>query len=311
MSVHLEGMGWLGSMLARQLTMEGIDFTWHDTDRWACAWPASTGLVYPTFDPPTVVGYNGMRRWVDGNRHFAQGEVEQCTWWYTSNAAPGINRAPKGTSAPKPLVDQGWVRAAVEPAWQVNVQQVVHESRRRFERHRVVEPPDADAYVVAHGFDPSRVAAFSWGWSCKTRVTWPDEIAQNSVNGRPVLYAKTGRWIANYLYPVAGEPDTFWAGSIQIHQRDPQPLEVSKHWVKWNERVKLLTGGRVSVEQAEPFRQGWRPKPGLTGHDPVRAWHAPVGRQAIFAPSLAASGLRLAAPTIERMVDMIRRDLGG
>src|SRR6185369_5458328 len=51
-SIHLEGMGWLGSLIAHELTLREIPFTWNEllpADGWIpTAWQASSGLIYPS-----------------------------------------------------------------------------------------------------------------------------------------------------------------------------------------------------------------------------------------------------------------------
>lgn len=110
MTVHIEGMGWLGSMLARRLERADIDFTWSDNDDPFPAWPASTGLVYPTApdDERSVRGMNGWKRWLKEDEWLAG---------YTEPVSVGFVTANPPSGGKYPSVDVGGLKIGEAPCF--------------------------------------------------------------------------------------------------------------------------------------------------------------------------------------------------
>ena len=145
MSVHIEGMGWLGTVLAWQLSEARIPFTWHDTDEPITAWRASTGGIYP--DGNDEGGQAAYSEWTQWARYQAQWRpyVEAADFWYSTKNPPHGGRY-------KAVADIGSLRLAFPPSYHVNVQRWVKRARLAFGPYR--DPlPSPTVYVVAHGFN--------------------------------------------------------------------------------------------------------------------------------------------------------------
>lgn len=287
MSVHIEGMGWMGSVLAYRLRMHGIPFTWNDTEQDHVAWRASTGLVYPAGDRRTLDNLQLWERWY-ADRFLPEGTVCRSVYAFTQARPPHGGRYP--------VTDLGWVRAARASCFSVNVAEVVRAARREFADSRTPGPPAGDGRrITAHGFG-SRLSKVMWGWSAKVRLGIPDELL--AVGARPALYSRPADhpFRMFYAYPCPGE-DLWWAGSALVGQHRPRELDAAAHFERWREIFTREVFPSVPVTEAQPPVQGWRPRG--TDTDTGRLQY--LGGALVF-PPLWHSGVRWAPQLINDAV---------
>lgn len=271
-TVHLEGMGWFGSFLARRLHDRDVAFTWHDTDDEVCAWQASTGCVYPAGDDLSTVN---LDRWLD----LADGLM-----------APWSEVVPFLVQHKHPLdgrgfdADLGPLRRMTTRAVMVDVPTFVTATRADFAAVRLDGPPGStpDRYVVAHGFG-RRLRRYSWGWNVDAYVTGAEHAT---------VYGKPHRFAIRYLHwqPTRG---LHLAGSTLVSQARPKRLDIGKHLTSYLSDVAGW-GPTVAVDAIGEAREGWRPVGG--GHDDVEVAVSSDGRR-LEVPSVPYSGVRW-APTI-------------
>lgn len=280
MSVHLEGMGWLGSVLAVEFDRRGVDFTWSDTDASAVAWRASTGAVYPAGDLRSQQDLTVWSRWIDEQR-FEPGSAGRADLWYTQKSPPH--------GGPPPDVDVGFARRCSTRAITVDVARIVTDARARFEDLQRLDPPGGARRVIAHGWS-SRNAGCLWGWSRRVKVIHPFDGPL-----RPMILVRRHRFLSGYLYPVPGT-DEWWAGSAMIPQPTPRPLKPEVHEARWLDLI-AVDAPWLAVEPVGPLCQGWRPK--ATDNDEPHVSIRPDGT--LIVPPLSHSGVRW-APTVAREV---------
>lgn len=292
--IHVEGMGWFGAITTLALERAGIDFTWSDIETPVQAWRASTGIVYPAGDH---LSQDNHRRWAEW---LAEGWLPVDT----------VERVPYGFAHKSPphegnyriAADFGWLRVGSIPAYAVNVQAIVAEARSRFAIHHTGGPSPDQSVIVAHGH--ARSAGWVWGWSRKVSLIMPPELTGESY-GRTVLYGKTHRFALTYAYPVAGEPDWWYAGSALVNQTRPAPRDeaaVTKEWRRWWEDFHELFPGVGFARRMGPIIQGWRPKPRRDTQPSMEyQYHPSTGEPVgIRFPALWHSGVRWAPDLVLR-----------
>jgi hypothetical protein len=300
--IHIEGMGFLGSMLALRLDADGIPFTWSDIDRGVCAWRASTGLVYPSGDARSQADLSAWERHADGvsGVNVPVGAVRSVPLVWTQASPPF-------QGPPAAAVGAGWSVGSVR-AVQVDVPTIVRETRTRFGNWRrrsapytpqqMREQSSLGILIRAHGFT-DRLARYVWGWNRPVMLRLSRDLLAGLGGVPPAIVCREGRFVAPYAYPLLGEPGWWRAGSSMIPQRVPKPLDPLKHFENWRQTFTRLAPF-AAVEAWGPPVQGWRPQAGPddTGY-PYR-----VGDTITF-PPLSHSGVRLAPSTIDRALELM------
>ena len=291
MTVHIEGMGWLGTALAYRLHAHGVGFTWSDTDSPHVAWRASTGIVYPAGDARSQRNLELWAGW-----HMAgtlpPGTVVPVLYAYAHRHPPSQGRYP--------VTDLGWVRAAMAPCYAVDVPAAVETARRQFASCRRPAPPEGGALAIAHGFGRRRTA-YVWGWSAAVALDLPEDLLRVAGNRPVALYARHRRFQLAYAYPIAGRPGWHRAGSSAIAQKTPRAGDPGRGLAAWEEAFPQLFPG-ITVLKTMPAVAGWRPRGSDTDALDLRV-HNRSGRCVVEFPPLNHSGVRWAPQLVEQAVD--------
>jgi hypothetical protein len=244
-------MGLLGSHLARRLDERGTDFTWHDTRGKVAAWPASTGIVYPSGTQREAVNYE---RWVGyAAAGFPEPDlVERCAYVFSTQGEPhGARHGQERVGA---------LGISAREAIAVNVPAFVRRTRARYASRELQGCPQDARRVVAHGF-AARLDRVLWGWAVPVRLTWDPALAAALQGRRPAVYLRKGRFVMAYAYPIPGTP-FWWAGSSLITQRKPKPLAIEPKYLRWKHTVEALSDGMVHIVGRGGLPvHGWRPAP--------------------------------------------------
>lgn len=276
--LHVEGMGVLGSVLARHLTASGRAFTWSDTDDPHAAWPASTGLVYPDGDPDAAADLATWAAWSAAGL-FAPDELAPARFVYAQKTRP------HGGRYPTLGLGECGLTMALADCWQVDPARLVGNVRTENAASRTQSTPGGATVVRAH----ARIWRHTWGWSAPVRLDTarlPDLGAPPAFHGRRIS-------VNVYAYPLLSRPGWWRAGSSLYDQRHPRPLDAAAHLDRW--RADWAARGFWAVpvvETGEPV-QGWRPRP--APDDPATVTRDPDG--ALRIPALWHSGVRR-APTV-------------
>lgn len=299
MVIHVEGMGWLGSVVAWHLHRAGYDFTWHDIDARFVAWAASTGIVYPTGnDTRAESDWATWLRWVDEPPWEDKTGAQACSFWFN-------HRNPPHGGTYRLFADLGWARMASLPAVQVDVPRLVSHARSHFSAQRTDGPPaGAHTLIRAHGFTPERLVGYLWGWSAPVELTYPAELEEASRLGPPTFYARRNRYTMAYAYKAAHEPGVWLAGSATAHQLNPRTLATAHHVDRWRRTIEELLP-RLRVEAIGDVRQGWRPKAATAERLDVEVTAGAAGA-VITAPPLRGSGVRLAPTVAAQIMEALR-----
>lgn len=249
--IHIEGMGILGSMLARRLHQEGIPFTWNDTEERHVAWPVSTGLAYPDGDP---VNQKGLARW---HEILTEGELVGPDEAFEVPYVFAHKKPPHGGKYD--VVDYGPLRMASPSAVSLNPITFVKRTREEFAAEERSEAPDSAELVVCHT-TPERGDGYLWGWVAQVRFDMMPELVADILGRQPALYAKAHRFNLTYAYPIPGT-GTWWAGSVLQMQREPKEADEYKLfdlYMDWRELAEEL----LCIRNIELIRldQGWRPR---------------------------------------------------
>jgi hypothetical protein len=281
-SVHIEGMGIIGSLLARLLDERGVEFTWHDTEERINAWRASTGCVYPGADVHDEACHANWLRWADGP--FAAW-TERALYWFNHKHPPHGGRY-------EITLDRGWLRRGDPVSVHLNAQTLVRDTRAWFADRRTPRAPRVvrGRYVVAHGFSEERLEECVWGWTVPVQLSCTDVALTGLASGmRSALYLRKGRFVMVYAYP---RPDTaeWYAGSSLIVQQKPKELDAEKHYARWLRQLDELTGGRVQVTCRGEALQGWRPRGELLDEQQLAVWAEPDGK--LYVPPMWHNGIR-------------------
>lgn len=256
-TIHLEGMGVNGCLIAHQLRRLGLDFTWHDTDEQVVAWKASTGAIYPSgsvkFGPDELC-YNVWRDWFN--------ELQYAPWLERSNWTFITKRPPH--EAKYEFKEVEGFKIGALPSFHLNAQQMVASTRLTFADKRRVELPHRgknyqapDLYIITHGFG-ARLGAAYWGWMRPVRLSYPKALGAGGL--RPAFYFRPNRVQMAYAYPIANT-DMWYAGSSIIKQKAglPKSYDIEPKYEKWQELFQRLAGGQVEVTEAGDCVEGWRP----------------------------------------------------
>lgn len=288
--LHLEGMGLPGSVLAWHIWQLDVPFTWSDIDAEFSAWPASTGMIYPSGDPEEQRAYDLWLEWsrpgispMFGNNQpwlaVIPDAIERAAFWFLSKDPPHGGRYKiAGRAGPLSL--------AAVPTVHVNVQHLVTHSRAFFGEARRESAPAGARLIVAHGFSPIRLHHVNWGWSALVQLRLAPELLVNGL--RPALYLRTNRFTLRYALPRPGT-DLYYAGSSSIQQRSAKHRDPAADYTAWEVALPSLTGGLAHVEQFCWLRQGWRPAAAVDDHH-VRL----LSDGTLIFPPLRGSGVRYA-----------------
>jgi hypothetical protein len=277
-------MGWFGAATGFALTRAGVPFTWHDVELTACAWRASTGMVYPAGDARSM---RNLDRWWE---------------WYTSNLFPGMARPVSYVYTHKAPPHEGRYRqdnlgpyrVGHSAGIAVDVPAIVAAARTLFAAQRRASAPAGARVIRTHGFG-GRLGGYRWGWNAEIKLELPDDLA--SLPRTPALYSRRGRFQIVYAYVIPTRPGWWWAGSSLVAQQTPRTLDVQKHLDRWLDAWRELWP-TVHVSGIGKLRQGWRPVP--KAGDSGRLEHAEV-------PPLWHSGVRWAPEIVEAIVAQERR----
>ncbi|WP_256789025.1 hypothetical protein [Frankia sp. AvcI1] len=286
--IHLEGMGWLGAVLAFRLDREGVPFTWHDIDAPYVAWRASTGLVYPAGDARSQAGLAGWGQWArDG--WLPAGTVEQVGYVYAHKAPPHQGRYRTVPLAPG-------VTLADAPAFAVHVPRVVEAARQRFAERRRAGRPAGAVTVQAHG--SARARAVMWGWSAPVRLALPAQVAE--LPYRAAFYGRRVRRLV-YAYPIPGRAQWWWAGSALVRQTRPRRLDTARQLARWDEDWQAVWP-QVHVMERARVVEGWRPRPADGDQAGVVT---DVGQGVVTVPALWHSGVRWAPGVVREVMNVL------
>lgn len=291
--IHIQGMGWVGSILALNLERRGVDFTWHDTDARRVAWRASNGVVYP-----------------DGD---AEAQACKTVWdgWAASGLLPSnivapalfaySQKSPPHGGAYKPI--ELWPGVHSSPpgeAYIVNVAGAVEYARTRFADQRLDSAPTGSVTVVTHG-SSERCGGYDWGWTARTRLKLP-KAAKRAIEqvGGIQMYGRVNRFELAHATSIPGAPDRFKIGTSSQNSPKSRPDAALAQFAKRIQQVEKLFPG-VKVLDAETPVEGWRPR-NKRPDDTAPRWTpnsaeprlvlAPAGHNGVrFAPRIVADTL--------------------
>lgn len=283
--IHIEGMGWFGSVLAYRLDSLGVDFTWSDTEDVKNSWEASTGLVYPAGDERSERNLHSWARWY-AEPFLPEHTVERVNYLF------GHKKQPHGGKWA--FTELGFAKMALASAYSVNVPAIVHGARLKF-RYRRVNADEVSAFrrvIVAHG--SARAGSYVWGWSVPVKLELPDAYSSPL---RPVLYGRQVRRLA-YAYAVPGT-DQHLAGSTLVRQKIRKELDAEKHYARW-EKDFTETFPEVGYRRVGEAVQGWRPRPTDTDVELIRE----VG-DTLYVPALWHSGVRWAPEVVDALLQRL------
>lgn len=298
-TVHIEGMGVLGSMIAWQLYQQGMHFTWSDTEDRYVAWEASSGLIYPTGDKRDIADYLVWERWINGNAPWSheprmRGVTEMGAFWFASQSPPN--------GAKYRVVDNlGTIRRGELPSFHLNVPRFVLMTREVFRAGRL--PADMGLAptiprIIAHGTGSPQFHHYVWGWTAHAVLDiHPTITAAVNSTMRPCFYLRTSRYKFSYANPLPGDPTRWVVGSSHIPLNTAKDVALGDKVRKWQEHFEGTLAGLVQVRELSDPITGWRPSV-ATEREPI-VLHGSKG--AIFVPPMAGNGVRL-APSISRQV---------
>lgn len=291
--IHIQGMGWIGSILALNLERQGVDFTWHDTEARRVAWRASNGVIYPDGDAAAKASKQVWDGWVASGLLPAD-IVSPALFAYSQKSPPH-----GGTYKPIQL----WPGVHSSPpgeAYIVNVAGAVAYTRERFADRRLDSAPADSTIVVSHG-SSERCGGYDWGWTAKARLKLPN-AAKRAISdvGGIQMYGRVNRFELAHATSIPGNPDRFKIGTSSQNSGKSRPNDALAQFAKRIQQVERLFPG-VKVLDAETPVEGWRPRnkrpddtaPRWTpNYDGQRLVLAPAGHNGVrFAPRIVADAL--------------------
>jgi hypothetical protein len=256
LSVHIEGMGLQGALLAHRLHMYGVPFTWDDLEAERTAWKASTGAIYPATSTkfgPDKECWQVWKAWYEAGQ-FDRAHLEKSAGMIFATKNP-----PHEGKYGVDEFDFGIKRGQME-SYHLNAQAFVPATRARFADRRVapaVGKANAKYHIVAHGWG-ERLAYAYWGWTRLVELEYPEQYDRNGT--RPAFYFRPNKYVMAYAYPVAGTP-WFYSGSSIIKQRLGafKPLDMPTKYIRWASVFTELAQGQVRIVKEGNFIEGWRP----------------------------------------------------
>jgi hypothetical protein len=288
LSVHLEGMGLSGALLAHRLAIYGVPFTWHDIDAPITAWKASTGAIYPAGainHGPDKFCYDVWKSWYEAGQ-FSAAHLEKSTGFVFCTKNPPH----KGD-----YHHERWAGDHLSmgiPSYHLNGQSFVQAMRDNFAHCRVesglselARRDTSRPYIVTHGWG-LRLGHAYWGWTRLVELNNPPVALEDGC--RPSFYFRPDRFSMAYAYPVPGT-NWYYAGSSIIKQKLGRfkELDPVAKYERWKRIFEKHGEGFVTVGKEGPFLTGWRP----AAREEDEAWVRVRGRVLTLRP-LWNSGIR-------------------
>lgn len=285
--IHIEGMGWLGSLVALRMRQARKRFTWSDIDSPVCAWHASTGLVYPGGDARSLYEMALWTGWSRRNDLLSQAITPAAFVFAHKNP-------PHGGKYTMTEVF-GTARRANAACFAMDVPTFVNSVRELIADYRT-DPERGSAVIRAHGYG-TRLGNLVWGWSAPAFLEFPDTL------DKPVaLYGKPHRYQTVYAVP-RGDHHMIGSSSIPqgLHPRT-EPDLIMRAIGRWTDAFQTLFP-TIKITGIGVPTEGWRPKPVIGDDGRVRRerdgrtitlpplYHSGVR----WAPSILDETLRLAA----------------
>lgn len=290
-SVHLIGMGALGSMLAWQLHRANVPFTWEDSDERIAAWEASSGLVYPSGDVHDERNYRYWEEWFASPPWYPLQVLEQGAFWFTTKTPPNNDKHPARSQI-------GPLRLGARPSYHVNVPSLVRGTRRAFEGVRVDRRPSTSKVCVhSHGFS-HRLNRYAWGWTVRTGVALDWRIRDASQGLRPCIYARTSRFKLSYLNPLPWDTTGWIGGSAHIVQKHPRIPDMGDRVERWQAAIEAATQGLVRIGSISTPIDGWRPS--AKKDDPYNERTIQDANGEFWLPPMGGNGIRHAPLLIQQ-----------
>lgn len=298
--IHIEGMGVVGSMIARHLAAADVSFTWHDIDANVNAHQASTGCVYPSGDLHQQRNYEN---WLSFARYqhphpklkAISDLTETADFWFLSKSPPH--------QSPDKVVEKRFgLRIGEMPSVHLNVQNFVERTQAAFVSNRTDRlNPEADWFVRSHGYG-NDLDKYIWGYSAVVEVNAKAFEVERQVQRRPSFYLRDGKYVIHYLFPIP-QSVLYYAGSSLIAQKRsaPKRLEIQTKFDKLVSHVELRTGGRIQISTPYCFREGWRPKPQVFDPNALISRH---GRELRVVP-LSHSGVSYSIEVAKQILSII------
>lgn len=253
-TVHINGMGLVGCLLALRLEEAGVGFSWYDNDSPFTAWKASTGCCYPSDEPYDAANYERIAQLLGSHTPNLGRFTEVGNFAFIRKTIP---HAVVNTKL-YVVATAGNVKVLNKPSYHLNVQQFVMHMRKTFQT-RYTEAADCDALVVhAHGFHGKYHTSYRWGWSCKANVKLNAQLAQFE----PIsLNAQTARFDIFYLYPCPGTEE-YYLGTSMVYLRKPKLVKTAPA-VRIGAALAHIHEHSLPQIIIEPidgtYVQGWRP----------------------------------------------------
>lgn len=281
--IHIEGMGVLGSILARHLEARGVPWTWSDNEDPHSAWRASTGLIYPDPEPRAAAALTQWSGW-HALGLFASDELSPASYVYAQKAPPHGGKYATRVLGPG-------LTLALADCWQLNPARLVHRIRAAHAHTRLADTPSG---VVVRAHAP--IWKHTWGWSAPVQLdtsALPELAAPPAFIGRRIS-------VNVYAYPVPGRPGWWRAGSALYDQTKPRSLDADMHLARWCQDFEQRFPA-VPILAAERPVEGWRPRP----HPDTQPTVSRDADGAYRVPALWHSGVRLAPAVIGELLDAL------
>lgn len=289
--VHIRGMGVIGSILARELQAQGIDFSWfdpeihHQSPKFV-AWKASTGCVYPSGNR---LDRDNYERFENSAKRLGM-EYEVADYCFSQKSIPHH----ENDKTLKVVEEIDGLKFLNLKSFHVNPQKLVISTRELFKDRYIESPNFGDLVVTAHGFHGVRPTDYRWGWSGEAEVTYQH-------TPRICFNLKEGRFNNSYLYPKPGT-DKYYIGTHFIYQKTPKPLDTE-------EKVKnIIAHIQSKIEKVATLKvdmssivHGWRP-----AYEESEEVVVEVNGELFLKPQMA-NGLRHHVTFMEQILSEIKR----